>query len=69
MLDGLPARAWARPDAIARRSRVPLSDVLRALPLLELLDLVETRDGGYRVSARMRSPGTGPLRVDAVGCP
>jgi DNA processing protein len=55
VLDGLPGRGWAPPDAIAVRSGVPVREVLQALPMLELAGLVQARADGYRVSPRVRA--------------
>lgn len=55
VFEGLPVRRFAVPDEIAARCGVRLGDVLRALPQLELADLVEADDAGYRVAARLRT--------------
>jgi hypothetical protein len=66
VLDGLPGRAWARPDAIAVRSAVPVREVLQALPMLELAGLVEAHEDSYRLAPRVRAAvrasGGGPGR-------
>ncbi|MGH8963579.1 MAG: DNA-processing protein DprA [Jatrophihabitantaceae bacterium] len=58
VFDGLLARRFTRPDEIASRSGVPPLDVIRALPTLELADLIESADGGYRIGARLRTRPT-----------
>ncbi|MDT4892228.1 MAG: processing protein [Pseudonocardiales bacterium] len=55
VFEGLSARAWSSPDVIGRRSGIPVVEVIRALPALDLAGLLETSDGGYRVApARQR---------------
>lgn len=60
--EGLTARRFSRPEEIAKRSGVPPLDVLRALPGLELADLVEVSDGGYRVARCVPDPRPAPSR-------
>jgi DNA processing protein len=55
VFEGIPARTPATPDAIAVRSGVGALEVIRALPVLQLADLIEASDSGYRLSARLRS--------------
>jgi DNA processing protein len=47
VLEGLPARGSATPEEIAAQAAVLPGDVLRALPVLELEDLVERRADGW----------------------
>lgn len=54
VFDGLPVRTFARPEEIAVRSALTVLEVIRALPTLDLADLVETSDAGYRIAARVR---------------
>jgi DNA processing protein len=54
VFDGLPVRKFARPEEIAVRSALTVLEVIRALPSLDLADLVETSDAGYRIAARLR---------------
>jgi DNA processing protein len=53
VFDGLPARQFAAPAAIARRSGIGVGEVIRALPALELAGLLDTSDGGYRARQRV----------------
>jgi DNA processing protein len=73
VFEGLPARRFASAQEIAERSGVGPLDVIRALPTLDLADLIETGRSGYRIAARLRrlsSRGTGPSRGDnATGDP
>jgi len=58
VFDGLRSRHAAQVDEIAARSGVPVVDVIRSLPLLELNGLVLARPDGYVVSpAPAPSPG------------
>jgi DNA processing protein len=54
VFDGLPATRFAGLEEIAARSGVPGVAVLRAMPLLDLADLVESGHDGYRIAARLR---------------
>jgi DNA processing protein len=54
VFDGLPSTGFFRVDEIAVRSGLPAAAVLRALPLLDLADLIEGDDDGYRIAARLR---------------
>ncbi|MDT4939240.1 MAG: processing protein [Pseudonocardiales bacterium] len=54
VFEGLSARTFARPESIAVRSGVPVLEVLRALPALELFALVDISDDGYRAAAAPR---------------
>jgi DNA processing protein len=62
VFDGVPARQPATPDEIAQRSGVDGLAVLRALPELQLADLVEASDGGYRLAPRLRRRPPAGLR-------
>jgi len=55
VFDGLSVGQFAAPAAIARRSGVPVPDVVRALPALELAGLLEVSDAGYRARSRVAS--------------
>lgn len=48
VLEGVPLQRAARTERIAEVSGVPIQEVLRALPLLQLFDLVEERGGRWR---------------------
>lgn len=54
VFEGLTARKFSRPDEIAFRAGIGPLEVFRALPTLELADLVEVSDAGYRVAPRIR---------------
>ena len=54
ILDGVPLRGAADAGQIAAAAGVPLRDVLRALPALEMAGHVVARDGGYAARARDR---------------
>lgn len=68
VLDGVPAGRPVRPEVIAVEAGVPVGDVLRALPALELQDFVEPVGEGWRLAARLRtrSSSCGPAGPDAV---
>lgn len=55
VLDGVPARRGTTPERIARAAGVGVLDVLRILPALEMRDLVELTDSGWRLSRTGRS--------------
>lgn len=57
IIDGMPAQAPARPEQIALEAGVPVGDVLRVLPALQLQDFVEPAGDGWRLTERLRSPG------------
>lgn len=48
VLEGVPLQRSARTERIAEVSGVPIREVLRALPLLQLFNLVEERGGRWR---------------------
>jgi DNA processing protein len=54
VFDALPSRRPARPDELALRSGVSAVEVIRALPVLDLADLMDVSDAGYRIAARLR---------------
>lgn len=54
ILDSVPVRRAVAPERIARAAGVPVLDVLRVLPALELHDLVELTVDGWRLSATER---------------
>ncbi len=64
VLDGVPVRRGTTPERIAVAAGVPVAVVLRVLPALQLHDLVELCDDGWRLASRLRrraasgSPGT-----------
>jgi len=55
VLDGLPAVGVASPDRIAVTCGVPALEVLRRLPGLELLGLVEATSAGWQLTAAARA--------------
>jgi hypothetical protein len=55
VFDGLSARRFAHADEIAARSGVSPLEVIRSLPTLDLAQLIETGDAGYRIAARLRA--------------
>ena len=55
VFEGLTARKFSRPDEIAMRAGIAPLEVFRALPTLELADLVEVSEAGYRVASRVRN--------------
>ena len=57
VFEGLPARRFARPAEVATRSGVSALEVIRALPALDLAGLIENRNDGYRIAARLRAAG------------
>lgn len=54
VFDGVPVRQPAREDELARRTGLPVVDVIRALPALRLAGLVESTDEGFRLAAAFR---------------
>jgi DNA processing protein len=54
VLDGLPARGAAPADRIAVEAGVPIIDVLRSLPILEIRRFVEQGDTGWRLGPAAR---------------
>ncbi|MBA2389309.1 MAG: DNA-protecting protein DprA [Geodermatophilaceae bacterium] len=57
VLDSVPVRRAVAPERIARAAGVAVLDVLRVLPSLELQDLVELTEGGWRLSQAERRTG------------
>jgi DNA processing protein len=57
VLEGLPARRTATPEQIAAEAAVPVGDVLRVLPSLELDGRVERSEGGWRLRRPRRRSG------------
>jgi hypothetical protein len=55
VLEALPLRRWARPDAVGVVAGVDAPTVLRGLALLAGAGLAESRDGAWRRA--------GPTRV------
>jgi DNA processing protein len=75
VFDGLPVRRPAREDELARRVGLPVVEVIRALPALQLAGLVESTDEGFRLAAAFRKrsqparvPGAPPSTGAAI-CP
>ena len=58
VLDACPVRNGVSPERLARVAGCDVLDVLRVLPALELADLVEATDAGWRL-ARPRRTGEG----------
>ncbi len=58
VLDACPVRTGVSPERLARVAGCDVLDVLRVLPALELADLVEVTDAGWRL-ARARRTGEG----------
>jgi len=56
VLDAVPVRRAAPPERIAVAAGVPVLDVVRVLPGLELRELVELTADGWRLSRAQRSP-------------
>lgn len=54
VLDGVPIRGGASPEEVAVASGIPVGEVLRALPRLELAGFIEAGAGGWRLPARRR---------------
>ncbi len=54
VLDGVPARGHASPDRIAVAAGVPVVDVLRCLPALEMHRFVEPGEAGWRLGPAAR---------------
>ncbi|WP_375478385.1 DNA-processing protein DprA [uncultured Jatrophihabitans sp.] len=54
VFDGVPPRRALGLEELAVVAGVAPLDVLRSLPALQLAGLVEERDGGYRLAARVR---------------
>jgi DNA processing protein len=56
VLEGLPARKVVTPEQIAVVAAVPVGDVLRVLPILELDGHVRRREAGWQLSRRTTRP-------------
>jgi len=54
VLDGVPARAAVSPERIARAAGVEVAAVIRCLPALELVGLVESMHGAWRLTPAAR---------------
>jgi hypothetical protein len=54
VFDAVPVRRPAREDELARRSGLPVVEVIRSLPALRLAGLVESTDEGFRLDAAFR---------------
>ncbi len=54
VFDGLAARGWRTESEIAGRCAIPVTDVLRALPALQLAGLAEAGELGYRINPQTR---------------
>jgi len=59
VLDAMPARRAVRPEQIALEAAVPLPEVLRMLPALEIDGFVTRRDDGWRLCRRAAAPTRG----------
>ncbi len=55
VLDACPVRTGVSPERLARVAGCDVLDVLRVLPALELADLVEVTDAGWRLARAMRT--------------
>ena len=54
VLDGFPAREWARSDDLAAGSGVPITQVIRALPALREAGLIESTGDSHRLRRSAR---------------
>ena len=59
VFDAVPVRRPAREDELARRSGLPVVDVIRSLPALRLAGLVESTEEGFRMAAAFRRRTSG----------
>ncbi|TFV58798.1 DNA-protecting protein DprA [Geodermatophilus sp. DF01-2] len=59
VLDACPVRNGVSPERLATVAGCDVLDVLRVLPVLELADLVERTDAGWRVAAGKPAAGEG----------
>ncbi|HEY7048177.1 MAG TPA: DNA-processing protein DprA [Jatrophihabitantaceae bacterium] len=61
VFDGMPVRRPAREDELARRCGLPVVEVIRALPALRLVGLIESTPDGFRLAQafRRRTPRAG----------
>ena len=59
LFDAFPARGWTGPDRLAVASGLPALSVIRALPTLELVGLVESSVEGYRIIRPKPCAGAG----------
>lgn len=55
VLDGVPLRGGATPEEVAVASGIPVGEVLRALPRLEIAGLIEACRRGWRLAPRRRA--------------
>lgn len=62
VLESLPLRRWAVPDAVGRVAGLDAATVLRGLALLGHAGLAETRAGGWRRSTTPPAPDASPPR-------
>jgi len=69
VLDGLPGRSAASADRIAVAAGVPVIDVLRCLPALEIGGFVEQSGTGWRLGAAARRAGRPGPGESATGIP
>jgi DNA processing protein len=58
VLEGLPSRGSATPEQIAVDAGLPVGDVLRVLPALELARVIERREGGWQLHRVRRRSGS-----------
>ncbi|MQA26791.1 MAG: DNA-protecting protein DprA [Micromonosporaceae bacterium] len=56
VLDAVPAAGYVTAEQIASQAGVPISDVLRTMPLLVLAGMVEEVDGRFRLAAAHQAP-------------
>jgi DNA processing protein len=59
VFDAVPVRRPAREDELARRSGLPVVDVIRSLPALRLAGLIESTEEGFRMAAAFRRRTSG----------
>jgi DNA processing protein len=69
VLDACPVRTGVSPERLARVTGCDVLDVLRVLPVLELADLVQQTDAGWRLAPRPKSyprgrPVSSPVSVE-----
>lgn len=62
VFDGIPARRPAGEDELARRCGLPVVEVIRALPALRLVGLVESTPEGFRLAQAFRRRGGSSAR-------
>jgi len=60
LFDGFPARGWVSADRLVVSSGLPVRTVLSALPMLQLVGLVEGGSDGYRLNPKLHRGGVAP---------